>query len=85
MQLFAPRARYGWQIFHADANADYVLIDDIGPSTIDPHDFVFASRGDVDAAAYLPAHLCAVVPETREVRVLRSADTIPSVFRCGAP
>lgn len=80
-------ARYGWQMFDAiaDADADFVLIDDIGPSTIDPRDFVVASRGDLDAASHLPAHLCAVVPETREVRVLRSADTIPGVFPCGAP
>lgn len=86
VQLAAPDpARYGWQMFDAVADADFVLIDDIGPSTIDPGDFVVASRGDVDAAAYLPAHLCAVVPETREVRVLRSADTIPGVFPCGAP
>lgn len=86
VQLAAPApARYGWQVFDAVADADFVLIDDIGPSTIDSRDFVVAFRGDLDAAAYLPAHLCAVVPETREVRVLRSADTVPAVFPCGAP
>lgn len=86
VQLAASdRVRYGWQMFDAVADADFVLIDDIGPSTIDPRDFVVASRGDLDAVSYLPAHLCAVVPETREVRVLRSVDTIPGVFPCGAP
>lgn len=85
VQMFAPPpARYGWQMFHAAAEADFVLIDDIGPSTIEPRDFVVASPGDLDAVSYLPAHLCAVVPETREVRVLRSVDTIPDVFPCEA-
>ncbi len=82
VQLAAQRPRYGWQLFHADTDAGFVLIDDIGPSTVDPHDFVFASRGDLDPVDYLPAHLCAVVPETREVRVLRSPDTAPAVFPC---
>jgi hypothetical protein len=84
-QLFAERpARYAWQLFQAGTHADYVLIDEIGPSTIDPRDFVVASWGDLDEVAYLTPHLCAVVPETREIRVVRSADTIPTLFPCDA-
>ena len=85
-QLFAQQsARFDWQLFEADKSADYVLIDDIGPSTIVEADFVVASAGHLDPTAYLPAHLCRVVPETREVRIVRSPDTAATVFPCEAP
>jgi hypothetical protein len=86
VQLFAQHpARFGWQLFEADPRADYVLVDEVGPSTIEEADFVVASAGELDATSYLPAHLCAVVPDTREVRFVLPPDSTPTVFPCGAP
>lgn len=60
--------RFGWQMFSVTHPApEFVAITSSGDVEIDLNEFVARARGDIDLAAFLPTHLCRVIPNTERI------------------
>jgi hypothetical protein len=60
--------RFGWQMFAGFVPApEIVVVTSQGEEPIALDEYMAWPRSDIDIIAYLPAHLCEVVPDARTV------------------
>src|SRR5262245_22432804 len=85
VQLTSPRpARFGWQMSTARPRSPqfYIVMTDGTVRLADGSVYLALSRGEMDAAAVLPPHLCRMMPDIAAVEIRpRDSDAV-QLYRC---
>jgi hypothetical protein len=85
VQLASPRpARFGWHMWTARRRAPQfsVVMKDGSVRPADVSIYLASSRGEMDAGAVLPPHLCRVIPDIAAVEIRARGSNAVQLYRC---
>jgi hypothetical protein len=85
VQLTSPRpARFGWHMWTARPRSPqfYIVMNDGTVRQADVSVYLASSRGEMDAGAVLPPHLCRVIPDIAAVEIRPCDSDAVQLYRC---